>query len=703
MIVFLLKSAGIIALFLVIYKLFLERDTYFKGIRMYFLAGLFLSFVVPFISITKYIEAAQISQVIYSQNFQNFTSNPPPPFDWSALFINIYIFGVALSGLYFVFQLFKLFKILNTHPTRHLKNLKIIETTKDISPFSFFNYIVYNPTQFTKVELIQLLRHEQAHVLQKHSIDMLLAYLLTCVQWFNPFAWFYKKAVNQNLEYIADRKAKFTIAPKDYSYLLLKTTSPNYQMVLANNYYNSLLKKRIAMLHKNHSPRLKQLKLALIVPLLVGFVFTFNTEVVAQQKVNKDVSKIDLNSISVTIDKDADKKDFAYVKKIFKKYGFEITFNKVKRNAKNEIIQINVSARGNKTTAQYATKGNNPILPIEFKRDFKNNALQIGATTPLHKPNNINSSYSYTLSSDSTDDASLVKLNNILSKRLSNVIFIRRDSLQQVKGKSNASLFTKQRGNVSATWIDDKGNKTDIIEVKKDGNVTKIIEVKTDKNGTISKTARVNTDKKDNLTKIVEVSTDGKPSKSFIAFKIGKDGEVILVKDFKNISKDDNDTIIKSNQKAKKELPIYFLNGKEITSNQLEAINTNTIKSVSVLKGKATDIYGEKAKNGVILISTKKRGQNKPKKSKSIIVRTDNSKDIDASEFNDKFIFNTNDGTPVLFVVDGKIYKKGLPKRLKPDTIKSVIVLKGLKAIKKYGRKGRNGVIEITTKKKVKK
>jgi len=370
------------------------------------------------------------------------------------------------------------------------------------------------------------------------------------------------------------------------------------------------------MLHKNHSPRLKQFKLALILPLLVAFVFAFNTKVVAQHKDDKDIAKVDLNFFSITIDKGASKKDFDFIKSTFKKYGYKITFNKVKRNAKNEIIQIKINAVGNKTTAQYATKGNNPILPIEFKRDSKNNSLQIGAATPLHKPHNISSSYSYTVSFDSIDDASLAKISDKLSKGLSKIAFPKGDSKHKSKGKnsfvfisnkdkgkSNASLFTKQRGNVSATWIDDDGNKTDIIEVKEDGNVSKIIEVKTDKNGNISKTVRVDTDKKilkdknGNITKTVEVKSD-------------KKGHIFVVKEV-----NDND-------------------------------------------------------------------------------------DINASEFNDKFTFSFGDGGIPIFVIDGKIFKEGIPKSLNPDNIKSITVLKGGKAINKYGRKGKNGVVEIITKKK---
>ena len=52
----------------------------------------------------------------------------------------------------------------------------------------------------------------------------------------------------------------------------------------------------------------------------------------------------------------------------------------------------------------------------------------------------------------------------------------------------------------------------------------------------------------------------------------------------------------------------------------------------------------------------------------------------------------------VLYIIDGKEMPSGSMKDVDPTTIKSINVLKGDGAVKKYGEKGRNGVIEITTK-----
>ena len=62
-------------------------------------------------------------------------------------------------------------------------------------------------------------------------------------------------------------------------------------------------------------------------------------------------------------------------------------------------------------------------------------------------------------------------------------------------------------------------------------------------------------------------------------------------------------------------------------------------------------------------------------------------------------IFIDSDGKNPLFFVDGKEIENGKMEDIDPNNIKSMNVLKGEMAIKKYGEKGKNGVIEIITKK----
>ncbi|HRI20742.1 MAG TPA: TonB-dependent receptor plug domain-containing protein, partial [Panacibacter sp.] len=53
-----------------------------------------------------------------------------------------------------------------------------------------------------------------------------------------------------------------------------------------------------------------------------------------------------------------------------------------------------------------------------------------------------------------------------------------------------------------------------------------------------------------------------------------------------------------------------------------------------------------------------------------------------------------------LYIVDGKIISKSEADKINPNDMQSVNVIKGADAIKEYGDKGSNGVIEITSKNK---
>ncbi|MCF6214500.1 MAG: M56 family metallopeptidase [Flavobacteriaceae bacterium] len=560
---YLLKSAGIITLFFLVYKIFLEKDTFFKSNRLFLISGIVLSFVIPLISITSYKE-------VISKNLSNFvvtnSSNTTPieaTFDWNNLFSILFIIGLCIGIGYLFINLISLIKLLSQSDVKRFNNFKIITTNKQISPFSFFNYIVYNPSQFNEAELKQLLKHEQTHALELHTIDMLLAQILVCVQWFNPLAWLYKKAINQNLEYIADQSAKHTVTPKNYSYLLLKTTSPNYQMALVNNFYNSLLKKRIMMLHKNNSRRINQLKLALILPLLIGFIFAFNTKVVAQHKVEN--TKIDVTVFAMILDKDFTPEDVANIKSTFKNdYGFQIKIKNVKRNTKNEITGIRITASKGSSSTEYAVKGIKPIEPIRFMYNSKSNRIKIGAVTNKHFGNNY--SYIYTNNND----------------------FLKLDKTHKDGSDKNTAIFY----------------------VKTEDDIHKI--------------------------------KSGKKESFILISKSGKNHESIIKSDNKN-------------------------------------------KIWKAKDGTLTE---------VIDIRANKKGKNKKVTLKEI--KIDNNDDIDAS--NNMFFLNTDNGTPPLFIVDGKEIENDALQKIKPESIKSISILKGEKAIKKYGEKAKNGVIEITIK-----
>ncbi len=78
----------------------------------------------------------------------------------------------------------------------------------------------------------------------------------------------------------------------------------------------------------------------------------------------------------------------------------------------------------------------------------------------------------------------------------------------------------------------------------------------------------------------------------------------------------------------------------------------------------------------------------------------DSDEDIIAVEEGNGFFFIDTDGGKPLYIIDGKESNKDDVEYLNPSDIRSIDVSKGEKAREKYGKKGKNGVVEITTKKK---
>jgi TonB-dependent SusC/RagA subfamily outer membrane receptor len=152
--------------------------------------------------------------------------------------------------------------------------------------------------------------------------------------------------------------------------------------------------------------------------------------------------------------------------------------------------------------------------------------------------------------------------------------------------------------------------------------------------------------------------------------------------------------------------PLYVIDG-VISNHSTLGLYPNDIQSMSVIKGiKAIDLYGEKGKNGVILITTKLStllDQIKVSPAKTAFLGTTTIIKSDTSKIslnaNKPVVITGREGHQPLYVIDGVISKHDTL-GLYPNDIQSISVIKGIKATNLYGEKGKDGVILITTKKK---
>jgi TonB-dependent SusC/RagA subfamily outer membrane receptor len=368
--------------------LILQRETFFQLNRLFLLIGIIVAAIIPLIVIPIYVEIPKES--FNNIQFTEISSQGiiQDSINWMEIIQILYLSGVLLLSGKFIFNFISLSNLIIRNSNIKESNYTFVTNDKNTSPFSFFNYIVFNPIQFKKKELEQIITHEKVHVNQFHSIDILISQIAIILFWFNPFIWFYKKEIEQNLEFIADDIAQQNIdCEKSYQKLLLKSSLPKNQLALTNNFYNSLIKKRIIMLHKNRSKSTNQWKYALILPLITAFIFTFNTKVIAQNSTSKEKQEITIEEriYMFVITKDTADSELKEIKNDFKKEGVTVTFKKIERNSDGEITQIAIDLKSKTSNATYSMNADGPIKPINISSNNNGEDISIRNANTKHK------------------------------------------------------------------------------------------------------------------------------------------------------------------------------------------------------------------------------------------------------------------------------------------------------------------------------
>ena len=291
-----IKVSVLVSLFYLSYHFLLKKETFFSKNRLFLLLGLVTSVLLPLVTITKTVwiepEPIVFEKPVLIPNFSNemntntiVTEDQKTEINWIFAVAGFYVLGMLFFLVKFILSSLSLYKVLHKNPVQKQNGFRFIDSRKVKTPFSFFNYIAFDSSSFSEDELQNIIAHEKVHCRQKHSFDVMFSQLFTIVFWLNPFVWLYKKAIQQNLEFIADNNAVRTSENRiGYQKTLLKVTLNPKELVLANSFYQPLIKKRIIMLNKNQSKNTNLLKYAFILPVLTLFLIQFQTKVVAQVK-----------------------------------------------------------------------------------------------------------------------------------------------------------------------------------------------------------------------------------------------------------------------------------------------------------------------------------------------------------------------------------------------------------------------------------
>jgi hypothetical protein len=305
---------------LIFYKILLQKETFYRVNRFVLAACLLISFSLPLVPVPQQwsLRKAEPAAAVYSvpaTPAETVTSPVTPTVtrqqpvareaapaetagfsfnDLMTWMVRLYWFGVILFGLNFLFQIALLLYRAYRSPVITDGPYRIVEISGDKAPCSFGNNIFINPEKYDWDTYDQIIQHEKVHVRQKHSIDIVLAEIVLVFQWFNPFAWLYRKEVETNLEFLTDDDLvqNSRVEKSSYQLSLLKVSAPHFPLSLTTNYNQSLLKKRILMMNAKKSNVHTGWKYFFLLPLLVFFASVLNRPVVYAQEPTAKKEKI---------------------------------------------------------------------------------------------------------------------------------------------------------------------------------------------------------------------------------------------------------------------------------------------------------------------------------------------------------------------------------------------------------------------------
>ncbi len=377
-----LKVAALIAVFYMFYRLLLSRETFHRLNRVMLLTTALASFVMPLCVITLHrtvvMPMPEIETGVATAMVEAAEEHTPW---WQIALPVVFFAGMAVTLGHTLMSIVRVILLIHRsekHPKEDGTTVCVTGNTT-LPPFSWMHYIVMNRSDYEEQDAA-ILAHERAHIRLRHSWDVLLADLLTALQWFNPAMWMLCADLRAIHEYEADRAVLSQgIDAHQYQYLLITKAAGIGGYSIANGISHSTLKNRInMMLHKQSKPK-NYLKLLALLP-VVGIVLAANARSVTDiTYVNADNSSkaIDEQAVAATPaatpqTDDKEKKKEVIVDLNSETHplvivnGTEMPYDKFVSISPNIIKSITV-LKNKEALTKYGTKGKDGVILVEIE------------------------------------------------------------------------------------------------------------------------------------------------------------------------------------------------------------------------------------------------------------------------------------------------------------------------------------------------
>ncbi len=278
--------------FLLVYDLFLKRETFFQWNRVYLIGTYSIALILPWIKLEALRTSLPQEYALYP-NFmlvmdeatlvQGAEESTLFSFSWQE---GLFITGMLISLLLFGFKLFQILRLKRKGSIQYFADFTQVIIANSTIAFSFFKSIFLGD-QLLQKDHEHIIQHELVHIQQGHSWDLLFFELMRIIGWFSPLVYIYQSRVSELHEFIADAQVSKTNKKEQYQLLLSQVFQSEHISFINPFFKTSLIKKRIVMLQKAKSKSIWKLKYLLLLPIVASMLFYSSCEQEAEQQSSK--------------------------------------------------------------------------------------------------------------------------------------------------------------------------------------------------------------------------------------------------------------------------------------------------------------------------------------------------------------------------------------------------------------------------------
>ncbi len=285
------KVALLMFVFYAFYRVLIAKETFHRMNRVVILSTAALSLILPLCAITLHqtvlvqtvssdVPVAQPATMQTTSVTAPLLSTVTSPDIWTTIIAVVFLAGVTFTLSHLLFSLIILRRLTSQcHQYPYKEGVTIAVSNRPVSPFSWRHTIVLSQSDYQTHDEA-LLAHEMGHIRNHHSVDVIFMEILSVIQWFNPVVWMLRDELRAIHEYEADQ----TVLSQgfnaiQYLHLLIRKAVGESGYSLTNGINHSTLKKRVNMITKKKSSKIKWIKVLYILPVVAAsLVATAKTE-----------------------------------------------------------------------------------------------------------------------------------------------------------------------------------------------------------------------------------------------------------------------------------------------------------------------------------------------------------------------------------------------------------------------------------------